>query len=95
MKPQIGANGRSFFMVDTTFQNEGGVFGAVGGSGLVRCGSLLSLSLNNEEERKAKTARNRRYKLLRELSRNVWNTKLPMHQARHCSQRYPVYGEKF
>ena len=71
----------------TTFQNEGFSSGAEGGSGLVRCGSLLSLSQNSDEERKAKTARNRRYKLLRELSRNVWNTKLPMHQARHCSQR--------
>ena len=71
----------------TTFQNEVLLTGAEGGSGLVRCGSLLSLSQNNEEEQKAKTARNRRYKLLRELSRNVWNTKLPMHQARHCSQR--------
>ena len=49
--------------------------------------SLLPLSPANEDEDRAKKARNNRYSLLRELSRNVWNGKLPFHSARHCSRR--------
>ena len=41
----------------------------------------------SEDEDRAKKARNARYTLLRELSRNVWNGKLPFHSARHCSRR--------
>ena len=49
--------------------------------------SLPPLSPANEDEDRAKKARNARYSLLRELSRNIWNTKLPLHSARHCSRR--------
>ena len=41
----------------------------------------------SEDEDRPKKARNARYTLLRELSRNVWNGKLPFHSARHCSRR--------
>ena len=37
--------------------------------------SLPPLSPANEDEDRAKKARNARYSLLRELSRNIWNTK--------------------
>ena len=49
--------------------------------------SLRPFLYANEDEDRAKKARNARYTLLRELSRNVWNGKLPFHSARHCSRR--------
>ena len=50
------------------------------GEGLVSNGNLLPFS-------EVKNARNRRYTLLRELSRAVWNCTLPMHSVRYCSRR--------
>lgn len=65
---------------------SGSLTGAEGGS-LGTSESLRPLSAVNEDEDRAKKARNARYKLLRELSRNIWNGKLPSHSARHCSRR--------
>lgn len=50
------------------------------GEGLVSNGSLPSFF-------DAKNARNRRYSLLRELSRLVWRCTLPMHSVRYCSRK--------
>ena len=55
--------------------------GAEGGSSfLVSNGSLLPFL-------EAKKARNRRYMLLRELSRAVWSGTLPAHGVRYCSRK--------
>lgn len=57
------------------------------GVSLGTSGSLLPLSPVNEDEDRAKKARNRRYSLLRGLARAVWNGTLPAHQVRFCSRK--------
>lgn len=66
--------------------NEQPIFkksGAVGDS-LGSSGSLFPLNPENVDL--ARKSRNERYFLLRSLARQVWNGKLPWHQARHCSR---------
>ena len=67
--------------------NKEGFFEGEGSSCLLGTSeSLRPLSSDEEEQDRAKKSRNARYTLLRELSRNVWNGKLPWHSVRHCSR---------
>ena len=69
------------------FQNEEASLNETSSAFLGTSESLRPFLYANEDEDRAKKARNARYTLLRELSRNVWNGKLPFHSARHCSRR--------
>ena len=87
LKPRRKGRDEGVSLPVKAFQNEEASLNETSSAFLGTSESLLPLSPANDDEDRAKKARNNRYSLLRELSRNVWNGKLPFHSARHCSRR--------
>ena len=87
LKPHLEGRDEGIFSSVKALQTEGPSQNETSSAFLGTSESLPPLLTASEDLEKAKKARNARYSLLRELSRNIWNTKLPLHSARHCSRR--------